>query len=131
MQVVDASALFELVASGNQAAAVRDALAADVEQFAPELIDAEVGAVIQAHERRDDLDPTAARLALDLMAGWPGRRVAHVPLVERAWELRHTVRFHDAMYVALAERLDAPLLTLDARLARATGPTCEIVVQTR
>jgi predicted nucleic acid-binding protein len=44
------------------------------------------------------------------------------------WELRNSVRSYDAYYVALAEALDAPLVTCDDRLARAIGPMCEIVV---
>jgi predicted nucleic acid-binding protein len=50
---------------------------------------------------------------------WP-----HRPLAERAWELRPSVAYHDACYVALAELLDAPLVTLDRRLAQAPGPRC-------
>jgi predicted nucleic acid-binding protein len=47
-------------------------------------------------------------------------------LPRRAWELRATVRGWDAMYVALAEVLDAALITTDRRLAAATGPRCRI-----
>ena len=46
------------------------------------------------------------------------------PLLERMWELRHNVTAYDAAYIALAERLDAVLITCDARLATANGPTC-------
>ena len=45
------------------------------------------------------------------------QRVSHHLLAERAWELRENVSFYDALYVALAEALEAPLVTLDARLA--------------
>jgi len=51
--------------------------------------------------------------------------------MDRAWELRDSVRGWDAIYVALAEAFDATLL-LDSRLARAHGPTCHIeVVESR
>lgn len=50
------------------------------------------------------------------------------PYAQRAWELRRNVTTYDAWYVALAESLDCPLATLDARLARATGPTCPILL---
>lgn len=46
------------------------------------------------------------------------------PLAGRAWELRDNLTSYDAADVALAEELDAPLATLDHRLARASGPTC-------
>ena len=74
----------------------------------------------------DAIDETTALLAIEDLAVWPGERYGHRGLLARAWELRHTVRGWDAMYVALAEVLDAPLLTRDARLARASGPTCVI-----
>lgn len=51
-------------------------------------------------------------------------RVPPAPLLERMWALRDNVTAHDAAYVALAEVLDAPLITCDARLATATGPRC-------
>ena len=53
-------------------------------------------------------------------------RYTHPPLMARAWELRDTVSAYDAQYVALAELLDAALITADGRLARATGPRCPI-----
>jgi predicted nucleic acid-binding protein len=55
-------------------------------------------------------------------------RFGHRLLLTRAWELRDSVRGWDAMYVALAEALDAVLLTTDARLAGAPGPTCRFEV---
>jgi predicted nucleic acid-binding protein len=62
------------------------------------------------------------------LAVWPGERFGHRALLERAWELRETVRGPDAMYVALAEALGTTLLTTDGRLAAASGPTCPIEV---
>ena len=53
------------------------------------------------------------------MTHWP-----HHKLAARAWELRGSVTYYDASYVALAELLDAPLVTLDRRLAQAHGPRC-------
>jgi len=51
----------------------------------------------------------------------PLQRTAHRGLLERAWSLRRNVSFYDGLYVALAERLDMPLLALDARLGNASG----------
>ena len=48
------------------------------------------------------------------------------PFAQRVWDLRKTVTAYDAWYVALAEEIDATLVTLDARLARAHGPSCRI-----
>jgi predicted nucleic acid-binding protein len=49
-------------------------------------------------------------------------------LLDRIWELREELTASDATYVAVAEALEAPLLTADARLAQAPGPTCTITV---
>jgi predicted nucleic acid-binding protein len=107
---------------------VRDALAADTDHAAPHLIDAEVIGVIRAHHLRGLIDATTASQAVDDLRGWPGERYRHRTLLARAWELRHSVRIWDALYVALAEVLQAELITLDERLASADGPRCPIRV---
>ena len=53
-------------------------------------------------------------------------RVPHRTLLTRCWELRDNLSFYDGLYVALAEALDAPLITLDSRLAKAPGVRAEI-----
>ncbi len=128
MLVVDASALFDVVADTPDGEVVRQVLHTDQDHAAPHLIDAEVLAVIQAHHRSGALDDTAAAQAVDDLAAWPGERWSHRPLLTRAWELRGNVRSYDALYVALAEALGATLVTLDKRLARAPGPRCRVVV---
>ncbi|CAN5897010.1 type II toxin-antitoxin system ribonuclease VapC1 [soil metagenome] len=128
MLVVDASVLFEVVADTAQAEPTRALMAKDDELAAPHLVDAEVLSVIQTQHRRGRLDDSAAAQAVADLQSWPAQRWSHRPLLERAWQLRDNVRGYDALYVALAERLDATLLTSDARLTRATGPRCEIVV---
>ena len=59
------------------------------------------------------------RMPVDL---WP-----YAPLAERVWALRPDVTTYDAWYIALAETVDAPLATLDARLTRAPRPRCRFV----
>lgn len=112
--------------SGPAADAVRQRFEADDDHVAPHLIDVEVLGVLRRVMQRGQLDRTAAGQAVDELEAWPGERVGHRPLLARAWELRDTVRAADAMYVALAEALDAPLLTLDKRLSVASGPACRI-----
>lgn len=56
----------------------------------------------------------------------PIQRYPHIEVLERIWALRHNISAYDAAYVALAEALDAPLLTCDARLAAAPGHTARI-----
>lgn len=101
-------------------------MAADTDQAAPHVIDVEVLGVIRAQHLRGRLDGTAAAQAVDDLRDWPGERFGHRGLLERAWQLRGSIRGWDAFYVALAEAFDATLLTLDARLARSHGPTCWI-----
>jgi predicted nucleic acid-binding protein len=128
MLVVDASCLFEVVADTPRSSEIALRLADDVDQLAPHVIDVEVMGVIRAQYLRGQLDNTAAAQAVSDLQDWPGERVGHRRLLERAWQLRDSVRGWDAFYVALAEAFDATLLTLDARLARAAGPTCHIEI---
>jgi predicted nucleic acid-binding protein len=128
MLVVDASCLAEVVLAGPDAEPVRGCLAGDPDQAAPHLVDAEVFGVIRRAHLRGQLDGTAARQAIDDLELWPATRVDHRPLLGRAWQLRSSLSAPDALYVALAEALSAPLLTLDRRLAAAEGPRCQVRV---
>ena len=128
MLVVDASCVAEVVLAGPDAESVRARLAADPEQAAPHLVDAEVLSVVRRARLRGDVDGTAAALAISDLESWPATRVDHRPLLRRAWDLRDSLSAPDALYVALAEALDAPLLTLDRRLARAGGLQCRVDV---
>ncbi len=60
------------------------------------------------------------------MSRWSAASAQSTPLAEAAWELRSAVTFYDALYVVLAATLDVPLLTADARLARAPGLPCQV-----
>jgi len=128
MLVVDASCLAEVVLAGPDAEPVRGRLAEDPQQAAPHLVDAEVLGVVRRAHLRGELDQTAARQAIEDLESWPATRVDHRPLLERAWQLRDALSAPDALYVALAEALDATLLTLDRRLARAESPRCRVDV---
>jgi predicted nucleic acid-binding protein len=128
MQIVDASCLYEVVVDAPRAEEVRRELAADTDHAAPHLIDAEVLGLIRRDHLLGRLDATAAHQAIEDLRDWPGERYGHRGLLERAWDLRASVRSWDALYVALAEALDGRLLTLDERLARAAGPRCEVIV---
>jgi predicted nucleic acid-binding protein len=130
MLVVDASCLCEVLTGAAGAEEVRRRLAADEDQAAPHVVDVEVFSVIRREHMLGRLDRTAAEFAIEDLYAWPGERFAHRLLLSRAWELRDSLRGWDAMYVALAEALDAILITTDRRLAAAEGPTCEIEVIT-
>ncbi len=129
MAVLDASALVEYLAGGERVDEVHAYVVAHAGRlWAPHLVDAEVGHVLRRAVTRGELTQRRAVAALNDLAGFPLRRAAHVGLLDRAWALRDNVSFHDALYLALAERLGEPLLTLDTRLATAPGATAHIVV---
>ena len=114
---------------GGKALVRRDdprAACCNTEPAAPHIVDVEVFGVLRREHRRGRLDRTEANQAVEDLQAWPGERFGHRLLLPRAWQLRDTVRGWDAMYAALAEALDAVLVTTDLRLARAPGPTCRI-----
>ncbi len=128
MLIVDASCLYEALIGGAAEEEVNWRLAADPDHAAPHVVDVEVLGVVRREHMLGRLDRTEANQAIEDLEAWPGERFGHRLLLARAWELRETVRGWDAMYVALAEALDATLLTSDGRLASAAGPACRIEV---
>jgi predicted nucleic acid-binding protein len=128
MLIVDASCLYDVVSHGSFAHQIEARLDADPALAAPHVIDVEVLSIIRRDHLRGLLDGTAAQLATEELRDWPGERFSHRPLLDRAWELRHNVRAWDAFYVALAEALDATLITRDRRLGRVHGLRCDIEV---
>ena len=122
MVVVDASALVDaLLVKG----AARSRLTAESLQV-PELIDAELLSVLRRLVLAGKLQDGAALQALAIAHQLGLRRHASRALWRRAWELRLNLSAYDALYVALAELLQVPLLTADARLARAPGLRCRV-----
>ena len=126
MIVVDASVVVVALADDERdGIAARDRLA-DERLVAPHLVDVEVASAWRRLVASAMLDERRANLAFSDLAALRVERVAHAPLLPRAWELRETLTTYDAVYVALAELLDTTLVTADSRLARANGPRCPI-----
>lgn len=125
--VIDASALVEVVARSERAAAVEAAFEG-VELVAPDLVNAEVLAVLRRWLVTGAVSDRQAEQAVRNLIAAPVRRFSTAPLVASVWSLRENVTAYDACYVALARRLGCPLLTLDARLARAPTLGVDIVV---
>lgn len=128
MLVLDASSLYEVLVGTASAEPIRARMRGDSDHAAPHVIDVEVFGVIRRDRLRGRLDATAADQAVEDLRDWPGQRFGHGGLLARAWELRSRVRGWDAMYVALAEALQAPLLTTDRRLGRVPGLRCVVEV---
>jgi predicted nucleic acid-binding protein len=128
MPVVDASFMVELLVDGERAELVEERLAAEEYMlWAPQLLDAEVGQALRRYVRAGALGADVAGNRLWRIGELPVERVEHELLIHIAWGLRDKVSFYDALYVALAQMLGEPLLTFDARLARA-GLEAEIEV---
>lgn len=126
--VTDASVLVVALADdGLPGDTVRARLRGEV-LAAPEVVDLEVLSALRRQWAAGALDGRRVGLALADLRDLRLQRVPHQPLLVRCWELRENVSVYDASYVALAEILDATLLTADARLASAPGPRCRIEV---
>ena len=128
MIVADASVVVELLIAGGEAAALSDLLFADEPVAAPHLLDLEVAQVLRRWSLRGALDDERARQALEDLLALPIARQPHDLLVERVWALRENLTAYDAAYLALAELLDARLVTLDRGLAAVARRTVEVVV---
>jgi predicted nucleic acid-binding protein len=125
LAVIDASVLAVFYASDDpRHALVAARLKVGDALFAPAHLDAEIVSALRGMARSNRGLDQAVPMALAHLAGFPIRRMPLPPLLERMWELRHNITAYDAAYVALAERLDAVLITCDARLATASGPDC-------
>ena len=133
MPVIDASVVVTVLAETEHASWAEDQLStrgADRSLWVPHLIDAEVGQALRRRVAAGRLGEDRADVALLDLMRMPLRRIDHLGLIHRAWELRHNFSFYDGLYLALAEGLDVPLVTLDRRLARAVGDATEVAVVT-
>ena len=129
MIVVDASALLEFLLQTPLGARVEARLFRDRDEFhSPHLADVEVTHGLRRLVRTGEVSPDRAAEAIADLAGLDLHRHPHLDLLTRAWKLRENVTVYDAMYVALAEALDAPVITCDMPLARAPGHRAHIEV---
>ena len=123
--IVDASAMVDLLVGSTMAAAVQHRLRGH-ELHVPAHFDAEVLSVLGRLQRDGQLTVRQVSSRLQRLSAAPLQRHLVAPLLNGAWTLRHDVRLVDALYVELANRLEAPVVTTDARLA-AASPVAELV----
>lgn len=129
MIVVDASAALELLLRTPRGRVLAGRLLAPGETLhAPHLIDLEVAQVLRRYASAGEISAERGRQALADLADLPLSRYPHTVFLPRVWELRHNATAYDAAYLALAEAIDAPLVTADARLASAPGHTAVVEV---
>ena len=126
--VVDASALVAALIDSGPVGQWAEGLVFGGDLAGPHLLPVETANVLRRATAGGDVSDDIATLAhadlLDLQIElFPYRMFA-----DRVWELRHNLSSYDAWYVALAEALEAPLVTADRRLFNAPGPQCEIII---
>lgn len=128
MIVADASAILEALVGREADPELLDALAGEVD--APHLLDVEVLSVLRGLLLGGKLEPDAAEDARRDHFALTITRHEVSPFADRVWELRHQFTSYDACYLALAEALEAPLYTCDAKLA-GNGHNAEVRVLPR
>ena len=127
MIVADASALIDLLLESEVRTRLEQRLLSGEESLhTPHVVDLEVAHTLRRLVLTGVLSSERAEVALADMADLQLNRYPHVELVPRVWELRDTLTAYDAAYVALAEALEATLVTRDARLARSSGHQARI-----
>ena len=130
MIVIDSSVLVSAVLDDGQEGQWALTLTTQEELLAPDHLLVEVHNVLRRLELRG-LNPAAVAMARAQVVRLPVELVPFAVLADRTWDLRGAVSAYDAAYVALAEHADAPLATLDRRLARAPGPRCTFLLPER
>jgi predicted nucleic acid-binding protein len=129
--VVDGAALVDYLVRHGDGEWVEERLVEDQDHHAPHLIDVEVANGLRNLSFRGSIDVARAEAALSDLSLMRLTRYAHSAFLERIWALRSNLTAYHAAYVALAEVLEAPLVTTDRRLARSPGLPVEVIVPTR
>ena len=129
--VADASVLVAvLVDSGREGKWSEDAVA-ERSLAGPELALAEASNILRRLEHARKISRLEANSAHRDLLRLDLELFPFAPFADRVWALRNNLSSYDAWYVALAEVLNCPLVTIDRKLSRASGPRCEILVPPR
>ena len=122
MMILDASVVLEILLRTSRSQTFEERLLNEqAELAAPHLLDVEVTQVLRRYALAGDLDETRGEEAIQDLIELPIQRYPHDLLLPRVWDLRQNFTAYDAIYVALAEALEGPLFTVDARLAKSAG----------
>jgi predicted nucleic acid-binding protein len=114
--VLDASATIELLGRTPEGERVADRIARARSLHAPHLLDVEVAQVVRRRCAAGLVPLQRGREMFEDFRDLPIKRHEHFTLMGRIWELRHNFTAYDACYIALAELLNATLLTRDAAM---------------
>ncbi len=127
MIVLDASAVLEVLLRTSSALQIEERIFSPGETLhAPYLLDLEVTQVLRRYNLSGELNSERGQEAVNDFVDFPIIHYPHHIFLIRIWDLRHHMTAYDAVYVALAESLSAPLLTCDERLAKASGHGAKI-----
>lgn len=126
--VADASVVLTWLANPTTDELLRKRLFSRKPIHAPELIDAEVVSGIRGLLIGGKTTIDRALVMLSDFAKMRIIRHATKPYLRRVIELRNNFTAYDALYIALAENLHAPLLTRDAKFSRAAGHAVDVQV---
>jgi predicted nucleic acid-binding protein len=126
MVVVDTSAVLAALAERTPDCELVQRLADDGDMHAPHLIDIEILQALRGLVRGGKLSADRAEDVRTDVAALAITRYGHEPLADRVWALRDNLSAYDAVFVALSEALEVPLITCDARVAAAPGIVVEL-----
>jgi len=125
--VIDASAVLELLLRTDKGIKVQErALVSTESLHAPHLIDIEVTQTQRRLVHLKEISAARGKQALEDHVALNIKRAEHREFLDRVWAVRDSVTAYDAAYVVLAEVLDAPLITCDAKLARSHGHGAQV-----
>jgi predicted nucleic acid-binding protein len=123
------AALAAFLGTGVNSTSIRVRIEAPGESLhAPQLLDVEMLHALRGLVLRGDVSRARDEEVREDFASLRWSRYSHVAFLDRIWELKDNLTAYDATYVALAEALSAPLVTTDARLARAPGIRADVEV---
>ena len=129
--VADASVLVAALVDSGREGKWAESAVAEGPLASPELALAEASNILRRLEQAGEISRLEANSAQRDLLRLDMDLFPFAPFADRVWALRSNLTSYDAWYVALAEVLDCPLVTIDRKLSRASGPQCEIIVPPR
>ncbi|MDE0435028.1 MAG: type II toxin-antitoxin system VapC family toxin [Bryobacterales bacterium] len=129
--VVDASVLVAALVDSGKEGKWAESAVTEGYPAGPELVLAEASNILRRLEQSGKISRLEANIAHGDLLRLDLELFPFAPFADRVWALRHNLTSYDAWYVALAEALDCPLVTLDRKLGQSSGPRCKIIVPPR
>ncbi len=125
--VLDASLMVAALVDSENNGGWAESVISSHAAIGPELVLVETTNILRRLERSGRISRLEANSAQRDLTRLDLYLYPYAPFAQRIWSLRDNLTSYDAWYVALAEALDCPLATLDLKLARASGPTCDFI----